>query len=84
MKIKINVTQNDIKKGERKITYACPIALALIRRGFKQPHVTCYEIRGALAGSSTFAFPPERVKQFMKAFDAKKKVKPTSFTLDFK
>ena len=78
----VTVTQDDIFNGVRLISEACPIALALMRFGWKTPHV-----------GTNFAFNMTRrdtapdydldvgACTFIEHFDVKEPVVPGTFTL---
>lgn len=78
--MKIQVTQEDIDKGERWKCGACPIALAAIR-AFHQPHVLvdrdCVWVPGEDRGRSM----PDKAQSFIRAFDAGQPVEQFEFEL---
>ena len=75
--MKIDVTQEDIVNGKKKSCDECPIALAMIRAGYKNVSVGSYFIS---SGNLTYLVPPE-VTKFVLDFDAEKPVSPFSFEL---
>jgi len=74
----INVTERDIKLGKKNHILACPIARAL-RRKSTNGHVASWATTAHLDGK-VFLLPPVAI-QFVRKFDAGKKVKPFKFTL---
>lgn len=80
----VDVTEDDIKKGQRGRSAYCPIALALARKVPKKYTV--------LAGTTIFFFtwwgkcrrvrPPEAAMNFTHDFDHNIPVKPLSFKLE--
>ena len=88
--MRIEVTAEDIAKGERLRACRCPVALALSRAGFEEPEVypsygpDDYSPGGAgeiIAGGDRFALPLT-VDRFVAAFDEGKPVEPFAFDLD--
>jgi hypothetical protein len=78
--MRIRVTKNDIKNGNRCDCSACPVALALTRQLKRKAEV----------GISRWGYPhaayrryelPEHIRTFIHRFDNQKPVKPTSFTI---
>jgi hypothetical protein len=83
MKMKIEVTAEDIKNGIRTLKCDCPVALALKRAGLREPIVNCDKV---------FFFPklhspqdirplPKKVTAFIRKFDDNRPVQPFSFCL---
>ncbi len=73
--MKIQVTKEDIEKGEIKDRKCCPIALALRRIGFTNVEVTC-----EMTIHPT-SFLPNNARLFVTEFDVGIPVKPFSFYL---
>ena len=86
----IEITQEDIKQGERKEGRKCPVALAFQRAGLSEASVGyCYVYpRGLTASPGEMVSDklriaqglPEEVRQFNHDFDAGDPVTPFSFT----
>jgi len=80
----VEVTADDIKRGEPGSCYTCPVALALERAGFKYPMV--------LPGDAIFwgsekqgrqAFnTPDHVTRFARLFDRDRVGEPFTFTVE--
>jgi hypothetical protein len=83
MKVTINVTQEDIDKGEKLNCSACPIGLALARAGFPVTSVMWFTV-GDKTSILDYVSTLERhpINQFMADFDGGCEVKPFSFVLD--
>ena len=75
-RIKISVTEDDIKRGDPSNGRGCPIARALRRMDYRGYHVGINIIEWH--DWSGTALPAEAAK-FISDFDAKKEVKPFSF-----
>lgn len=67
MIITINVTQDDIDRGERESCLACPIALACKRAGIVRPEVSSYEIIDEFRNEYKL---PMEARLFVHRFDA--------------
>lgn len=83
MKKKIEVTQEDIRKGKRFQNDACPVALAVQRTLKRQAIIgdrlfSLYNKRGLIY---TYGTLPKAVQLFINKFDNKEKVEPFGFTL---
>jgi hypothetical protein len=87
MRIKVDVTANDIRLGKRKDACSCPVARGIGRalRGLG------VEVQSVSAGWQSlevndfeFADTPVKASRFIETFDAagRKAVKPFSFTLN--
>lgn len=76
MKIKINVLEEDIKKGKKGIPTNCPIACAA-RRKFPGNKINV-DYRHMSIGNVAFKLPLE-AKRFMRKFDDSRVVKPFNF-----
>lgn len=79
----VEVTAEDIKKGERGFTWGCPIALAAKRKTGLDWSVTrmgmrLYDDDGRL---SEYANIPVEAETFIKKFDAGELVLPFSFPI---
>lgn len=83
MKIRIHVTDKDIKLGTKMDCHACPIARA-IERVIGVPSSAGYDYIGSRAASGMRFKPNNRTIEFMDNFDKGKKMKRTSFTLESK
>jgi hypothetical protein len=90
MKIKINVTKNDIANGDKGSTNSCPVALslrkALVRHDidFRDVVVTnlmikVYLLRG---DGHLMSVPSKGVSEFIKLFDNSETVYPRSFIVE--
>lgn len=82
----IEVTQEDINKGQQSSCAKCPIALALARAfpGRETLAGVFYLFIYNLKGETIFqAITPQEVVHFMNSFDVGKEVVPFSFTVDF-
>lgn len=83
MKITIDVTAEDIRCGQRQTSGSCPIALALIRSGLRNPHV--YHNADAYIGAPAlreWLLLPAEAASFIYRFDDEESVEPFSFELD--
>jgi hypothetical protein len=87
--MKITVTKEDIRKGQRGINNSCPIALALTRKeADRNPRkvlvlYTRAIVRfgeGVESTRETYSLSGSATR-FVNAFDAGKKVKPQTFVL---
>lgn len=74
----ISVTQEDISMGVRRQCKSCPIALAL--RRINPDYRVDVDTDRIRFGNKSFN-TPEKVRDFIKAFDAKKQVSPFTFRL---
>ncbi len=76
--MKVRVTQEHIRCGERRSPRGCPIALALReKRGLSNVRV---HLTHAFTPSHEFRLPLE-AQEFIKAFDNRSPVEPFSFEL---
>ena len=78
--MRIEVTQEDIEKGEPCDVCACPIALAIQRklgRGGCEINFSTIDL-----GPGQVVATPYSARQFIRAFDDHLPVKPFSFELD--
>lgn len=88
MKLKLNVTERNIKNGIRGDAYSCAIAGALTDLGYRHPCVLPEESKASAwidveGEAQRFVFQlPRRATRFARAFDSKKEVKPSRFVLD--
>lgn len=79
--VKVDVTADDISRGERNNTFNCPIAMALKRLGVEHPIVN----RGYWFDSWAVLYPsrlPVEARRFIEAFDQGRPVEPFSFYTD--
>ncbi len=79
-RVKVQVKQSHINKGERENPYKCPIALRLKEMGYKNP---CVDTGRITVAKGTCAVTTEKAVCFINRFDKKLSVKPTSFELIF-
>ena len=79
MKVKIEVTEEDIKNGERWMADKCPVALALNRKinDFNYVLYDLFETH-----DSRVYDVPESVGKFILKFDKTRKGKPFKFIID--
>jgi len=77
MKLKVNVTRDDIKRGVRENIHLCPIARALRRLGFSKISV---DQNGIEIRNKVFDIPP-KASRFINDFDFEELVKPFSFVM---
>lgn len=77
-RLKVTVTRDHIKRGKPGESEYCPIALAL--KGMGKRHVQVGEVCCCWDGGT--ADLPLKSTKFIERFDAKKPVKPFSFTLN--
>lgn len=79
--LKVNVTEDHIKRGKRGSVLYCPIALAIAEQTGKKPSVG--SIIRLENGETEWYAASERAIEFMDRFDTgdpAKPVKPTSFS----
>jgi hypothetical protein len=79
MKYKIEVTEKDIKRGLRVNAPNCPVGFGLQRKFRKSATVGHTTAR---VGGKSLMFLPKFVTNWIFRFDARKPVKPFSFTLN--
>lgn len=78
MKLKIDVTQNDINCGKRRRCTKCPVALA-VRRVLGEPvKVQSFSIHY----KSRRIAMSRKVEDFVRRFDERQPVRPFSFVFD--
>lgn len=84
MKVKIEVTKEDIKNGTPQDAGKCPIALAAKRKVKNMGWVIADRlyIDGYPEGEEKFIDMPKKCEAFIDKFDMVKPVKPFSFTLN--
>ncbi len=85
MRIKVNVTAEDIAKGRRGSTGQCPVALAIRRTiGKKRMVVEVWDgvDTGTCAQNVEMVVAPRGLGSFIYCFDRKLKVTPFSFNLN--
>jgi len=78
--ITINVTQRDIKQGERASCNKCPVALALSRH-FRGIDVGVYSCSVFHEYKWLWVRFPPKASKFILDFDANKHVEPFNFNL---
>jgi hypothetical protein len=82
VKLKIEVTQEDIDKGKRDDCTSCPIALAAIRTGATSAFVDSDSIHIVAENERGLFFKlPLKAQQFIHDFDYSRPVSPFSFVL---
>lgn len=85
MRVRIDVTELDIKNGKPMDAFLCPVALAC-KRVFAdyRPAVASDGVIGVIGevGDLVDVLTPRRVKRFVEAFDNCREVKPFSFTVN--
>lgn len=78
-RIKVEISQSDIRLGKQGDSFSCPIARAVKRAVGDHPRVDC-DITVDIAGKSVIYELPKKAGNFINDFDAdKKKVKPITF-----
>ena len=80
-KIRVNVTQRDIERGEKGSTRGCPVALALHRhKGLEDASVA----RSGVSVGDWWTSPPSCVQEFVERLDrfGPEAVAPFSFDLE--
>lgn len=77
--MKIEVTDEDIARGEPRSALACPIACALRRAGMLDVSVSLTSIT---VGHLTYKPMPPEAKAFIRDFDAGAPVTPFAFSVD--
>jgi len=84
MKVKVNVTQRDIKAGCKVNATCCPIARAINRllRGGHSSSVCQFGGHIYETGPVAEIVIPKKAAAFMDAFDKPAPVRPFTFTLD--
>lgn len=75
--MKIQVTEDDIRFGERGECTDCPVARAISRATKREAYVDSYDI---CSGSYDW-FTPEAVRTFIARFDSGQPVEPFTFEL---
>lgn len=78
MRIKIDVTAEDIVNGVRGVAFACPIARAVKRMGSSQVYVAY----GCLECDEGEGFLPKSASDFVDRFDEGLPVSPFSFEVE--
>lgn len=84
MKYTINVTEDDIRKGQIGNCDACPVALALQRAIGRRWIYTYGRVVDAKGAKTHLCELPEIATQFIKKFDSAKKVNPIQFEIEIK
>lgn len=81
MKVKIEITKSDIKKGKKQQIDSCPIALA-IKRKLKARNICVSDgVAFNLEGNEYWVDLPNKASYFIDNFDDGLKVKPFSFIM---
>jgi hypothetical protein len=87
MRLVVEVTQEDIDKGERKNCFECPLALAIHRASGKQVQVGTKRVYMSDSSGTTVgsALLPKAARDIIRAVDTGNKdlVHPTKLTLHF-
>lgn len=78
MRIKVEVTEEHIRKGKRRKPNGCPVTRALRAAGFKRPFVADDYWEASNHWEDDL---PLKVQLFIERFDAGKPVKPFFFTV---
>jgi hypothetical protein len=78
----INVTQEDIDKGVRRISDCCPVALSLFRLGYTGITVEHDEVFLTTEHDDYVFALPDTVAEFIRDFDRRDEVSPFSFELE--
>lgn len=88
MKIRVEVTQEDISMGVRGSPVACPIARSMRRSGHRYARVGTRTVYQAgigneydLIGAVRLALPDSAL-EFIRSFDQAKEVAPMSFEIE--
>lgn len=84
MRLRIEVTADDIAKGKRNAICLCPVALAAKRAGLRSPRAEGDYLVAEDANNNDYhAYCPPKVVEFIEAFDEKgpDAVKPFAFTV---
>lgn len=79
MRLKVEVTAEDIAKGQRQNPVACPVACALRRLGYPGAWFDGYDVGLETRGDQIRA--PRAARDFAELFDAALSVAPFSFEL---
>ena len=79
MRIKINVTQEDIDKGYKGCPGQCPIARAMERDGYIQPSVNCLAIFFGFDDKRWIGKLTDEMADFVVLFDKGWSVQPQIF-----
>lgn len=84
--MRIDVTQEDIDKGQQSACYFCPIARAMNRASrdgttWAVFPASCRADSTDRVGERRLVLPPA-AREFIRAFDAREPVSPFSFDLD--
>lgn len=82
----VEVTADDVERGQRGAPCACPVALALLRAGCQAVEVWEGELLGWYQGMHFQVTPPDAVDRFVENYDnggvGVPSVAPFSFELD--
>jgi hypothetical protein len=77
--LKVNVSKENIKKGDPGLTATCPIALA-IKKVIKNKKAVVHVDEPYIQVDNNFYKLTKKAADFINKFDDYKKVKPTKFT----
>ena len=80
MRLRVEVTAEDIAKGVRNTCDRCPIALALSALGVIEPFVDGYAVE--FGNCEEQVRTPEVASAFIEAFDLGNPVEPFTFEID--
>jgi len=81
VRVRVEVTEEDIRRGKRNTCTRCPVARALRRSGVISPSV--YHSRAIFGRNGQWwgGDLPQKVTDFICAFDDREPVKPFSFVI---
>ena len=79
-KIRIRVTEKDIREGDRFKTNSCPIARAM-KRKLRYASVDCFGYR-LWNNGRIHRFPKSNIGSWITSFDIGRQVLPFSFTIE--
>jgi hypothetical protein len=82
MKLKIDVTHEDIQNGRRNDCFACPVALAFKRAGFDHPYVWYTSVWEYEGSKNRKAILPDSAREFIDAYDTGLILDPFSFEVE--
>lgn len=77
----VEVTQEDIEKGDRQNESSCPVARAVRRTGFPDAQVGAISWKPTLTETYHANPLPKSVRRFIERFDHGKPVSPARFRL---
>lgn len=84
MRYKVQVTEEDIKKGVQGDASACAFARSMKRSGIGNPRVTGVKWSGDIEGVRFEGKIPRTIAEWIRDFDSSKAaVRPQAFVIDF-